>query len=46
MSAHESLETQMENETQLIAHSSKTADFREGIKAFAEKRKPIFGGHE
>ena len=46
MSAHESLETQMENETQLIALSSKTADFREGIKAFAEKRKPIFSGHE
>ena len=46
MSEHESLETQMENETQLIALSSKTADFREGIKAFVEKRKPIFSGHE
>jgi len=46
MSGHESLETQMENETQLIALSSKTADFREGIKAFVEKRKPIFSGHE
>lgn len=46
MSGHESLETQMENETQLIALSSKTADFREGIKAFTEKRKPIFSGHE
>ena len=46
MSEHESLETQMENETQLIALSSKTADFREGVKAFTEKRKPIFSGHE
>jgi len=44
MSGHESLETQMENETQLIALSSKTADFREGIAAFAEKRQPIFRG--
>ncbi|MBI2902156.1 MAG: enoyl-CoA hydratase/isomerase family protein [Candidatus Methylomirabilis oxyfera] len=44
MSEHESLETQMENETQLIAMSSKTADFREGVKAFAEKRRPIFRG--
>ncbi len=44
MSQHESLETQMENETELIALSSKTADFREGVKAFAEKRKPAFSG--
>jgi enoyl-CoA hydratase/carnithine racemase len=44
MSEHESLETQMENETQFIALSSKTADFHEGVKAFAEKRQPIFRG--
>jgi enoyl-CoA hydratase/carnithine racemase len=44
MSGHESLETQMENETQFIALSSKTADFHEGVKAFAEKRQPIFRG--
>ena len=44
MSGHESLETQMENETQFIALSSKTADFREGVKAFAEKRRPVFRG--
>jgi 2-(1,2-epoxy-1,2-dihydrophenyl)acetyl-CoA isomerase len=43
-SGHESLETQMENESQLIVQSSKTADFREGIRAFAEKRKPVFTG--
>jgi len=46
MSDHESLETQMENETQLIALSSKTSDFREGIQAFAEKRRPVFSGQE
>jgi 2-(1,2-epoxy-1,2-dihydrophenyl)acetyl-CoA isomerase len=46
MSGQESLETQMENEAQLIVLSSRTADFREGIKAFAEKRKPVFGGFE
>ncbi len=46
MSEHESLETQMENETQFIALSSKTADFREGVKAFVEKRRPIFSGQK
>lgn len=44
ISEHESLETQMENETQLIVLSSKTADFREGVRAFVEKRPPIFRG--
>ena len=44
ISQHESLESQMENETQLIALSSKTADFREGVKAFTEKRTPLFRG--
>ena len=44
MSQQESLETQMENETQLIALSSKTDDFREGVKAFVEKRRPVFMG--
>lgn len=46
MSQHESLETQMENEAQLIAFSSQTADFREGVKAFVEKRTPTFRGEE
>lgn len=45
LSEGETLETQMENEAQYIAASGRTADFREGIKAFAEKRKPAFGGH-
>ncbi len=44
MSQHESLETQMENETELIALSCRSADFREGTQAFVEKRSPLFGG--
>ena len=43
-STNESLETQMENETLAIAACGKTADFREGIFAFAEKRTPTFQG--
>ena len=46
MSDHASLETQMENEAHFIALSSQTADFREGVQAFAEKRIPAFGGQE
>ena len=46
MSDQASLETQMENEAQSIALSSQTADFREGMGAFAEKRTPIFSGQE
>jgi 2-(1,2-epoxy-1,2-dihydrophenyl)acetyl-CoA isomerase len=44
LSAHESLETQMEHEAQCIARSSQTADFREGITAFVEKRVAVFRG--
>lgn len=40
----ETLETQMEHEAQLLAACGKTADFREGIFAFAEKRQPLFQG--
>jgi 2-(1,2-epoxy-1,2-dihydrophenyl)acetyl-CoA isomerase len=43
-STSETLETQMEHEAQLIAACGKTADFREGIAAFVEKRPPIFHG--
>jgi 2-(1,2-epoxy-1,2-dihydrophenyl)acetyl-CoA isomerase len=43
-STSETLETQMEHEAQLIAASGKTADFREGIFAFVEKRPPSFQG--
>ena len=40
----ETLETQMENESQAIANSARTADAREGIKAFLEKRPPKYKG--
>ena len=40
----ETLETQMENESQAIAHSARTRDAREGITAFLEKRLPKYKG--
>jgi 2-(1,2-epoxy-1,2-dihydrophenyl)acetyl-CoA isomerase len=40
----ETLETQMENESQAIANSARTADAREGISAFLEKRPPKYKG--
>ncbi len=43
-STNESLETQMEHETLAIAASGKTADFREGVFSFADKRAPTFQG--
>jgi 2-(1,2-epoxy-1,2-dihydrophenyl)acetyl-CoA isomerase len=43
-STWESLETQMELEAQAIARSGRTADFREGVTAFANKKAPTFGG--
>lgn len=36
------LESQMENETEIIAQAGLTQDFAEGITAFIEKRKPKF----
>jgi 2-(1,2-epoxy-1,2-dihydrophenyl)acetyl-CoA isomerase len=38
------LETQLEEEAQTLAAISRTVDAREGVKAFAEKRKPVFVG--
>ena len=43
-SAYDSLESQMEHEARGIAGSSRTADGKEGIAAFLEKRRPQFGG--
>ena len=43
-STWESLETQMELEAQAIAASGHTADFREGVTAFANKKPPTFHG--
>ncbi len=40
----ESLETQMELESQAIAQSGHTEDFAEGVRAFAAKRAPSFKG--
>ena len=40
----ESLEGQMELETQAIARSGKTEDFRSGVTAFAEKKAATFKG--
>ncbi len=44
VSLNETLEAQMENEAHDIAASGKTADFREGIAAFMQKRALTFQG--
>jgi 2-(1,2-epoxy-1,2-dihydrophenyl)acetyl-CoA isomerase len=38
------LESQLEEEAQTLAAISRTADAREGVAAFVEKRKPVFSG--
>src|SRR5262245_11008061 len=43
-STQESLETQMELEAQAIAQSGHTADFRDGVTAFARKQPVTFKG--
>lgn len=44
MGWNETLETQMENESQSIAHISRTLDAKEGMTAFLEKRTPKYKG--
>lgn len=44
MSPNDTLESQMERETRIIAQMSTTKDAREGISAFIAKRKPKFIG--
>jgi len=38
------LETQLELESLALSHSGESADFKEGVQAFVEKRKPTFQG--
>jgi len=38
------IETQLNAETEALANSGLTADFQEGIKAFAERRQARFQG--
>lgn len=40
----ETLESQMEYEARAIAESARSEDVAEGIRAFSEKRKPVFRG--
>jgi 2-(1,2-epoxy-1,2-dihydrophenyl)acetyl-CoA isomerase len=44
MTSMDSLESQMELESRTLAEMAVSADAREGIRAFVEKRKPVFRG--
>jgi 2-(1,2-epoxy-1,2-dihydrophenyl)acetyl-CoA isomerase len=44
MSPNDTLESQMERETRTIAEMATSADGREGVRAFVEKRKAKFTG--
>jgi 2-(1,2-epoxy-1,2-dihydrophenyl)acetyl-CoA isomerase len=41
---HAPIELQLELEAQALARIASTADAREGLTAFAAKRKPLFKG--
>ena len=43
-SATNGLDEQLALEAQLQAEAGSTADYREGVKAFIEKRPPVFVG--
>jgi 2-(1,2-epoxy-1,2-dihydrophenyl)acetyl-CoA isomerase len=43
-SATNGLDEQLALEAQLQAEAGSTADYREGVKAFLEKRAPVFVG--
>jgi 2-(1,2-epoxy-1,2-dihydrophenyl)acetyl-CoA isomerase len=43
-SVYSSLEEQLENEAEVQAEAGQSRDFREGVQAFLEKRKPVFTG--
>jgi 2-(1,2-epoxy-1,2-dihydrophenyl)acetyl-CoA isomerase len=44
-SAGNTLEQQLALEAELQLKAQKTADFEEGVRAFIEKRKPVYAGH-
>ncbi|MCA0376740.1 MAG: 2-(1,2-epoxy-1,2-dihydrophenyl)acetyl-CoA isomerase PaaG [Gemmatimonadetes bacterium] len=43
-SAHNTLDAQLEVEAQCMAEAGRTADYEEGVRAFLEKRPPVYRG--